>query len=109
VIEGTGGVEAMKRSKALMQGNIGTIFVLGLLLGAINVGLSLAAELIPQPYVKVILAVLIQAVTTIFGSAALVVFYFSCRCKHENFDLTLLAQAVGEEPPPPATSGGFQG
>ena len=36
---------------------------------------------------------------TIFASAAFVAFYFSCRCKHEQFDLALLAQSVGAETP----------
>ena len=36
VIEGRGGFTAMKRSKQLMAGNIGTAFALGLLLGIIN-------------------------------------------------------------------------
>ena len=41
----------------------------------------------------------VAGVLTIFASAAFVVFYFSCRCKHEQFDLALLAQSVGAETP----------
>ena len=40
-----------------------------------------------------------RAVLVIFASAAFVVFYFSCRCKHEQFDLALLAESVGAEKP----------
>ena len=62
------------------------------------------AGLIPQPHVRVVLLALVEAVLTIFASAAFVAFYFSCRCKHEQFDLALLAQSVGAE-----THGDFTG
>ena len=45
VIEGVAGFAAMKRSKQLMAGNIGTIFVLGLLIGLINAGIGFAVNL----------------------------------------------------------------
>jgi hypothetical protein len=105
VIENVGGVAAMKRSKQLMAGNIGTVFVLGLLVGLINAGITFAANLIPQPHVQVVALALINGVVTIFASAAFVVFYFSCRCKHEQFDLALLAQAVGAETPADVPTG----
>ena len=101
VIEGTAGVGALKRSKELMKGNIGTFFVLMLLIGIITAGVEVAAAFIPQRYVQVAAVAIIQGVTTIFASAAVVVFYFSARCKHEQFDLTLLAQSVGMEAPAP--------
>jgi hypothetical protein len=45
-----------------------------------------------------IASTLLQALTTILWTAALVVFYFSCRCNVENFDLHYLAEAIGVEP-----------
>ena len=99
IIEGTWGFAALKRSKELMTGNIGTLFVLGLLIFFINAGLLLGGNLIPQPHVQVVISSLVQGVATIFESAAVVVFYFSCRCRHEQFDLTRLAQSVGIESP----------
>jgi len=105
VIENVGGFAALKRSKQLMAGNIGTIFVLGLLIGLINAGIGFAAVLIPQPHVRVVVNAIVEAVLVIFASAAIVVFYFSCRCKHEQFDLALLAQSVGAEAPGDFTSG----
>jgi hypothetical protein len=99
VVEGVAGIAAMKRSKQLMAGNIGTIFVLGLLIGLINGGVTLGAGLIPQPHMRIVAIAVVNAVLTIFASAAFVVFYFSCRCKHEQFDLVLLAQSVGAETP----------
>jgi hypothetical protein len=109
VIEGIWGIAAMKRSKQLMTGNIGTIFVLGLLIGGINIGLAFAAALIPQPHVQVVASAVIQGVATVFASAATVVFYFSCRCKHEQFDLARLAESVGLETPVEAQTDAGQG
>jgi hypothetical protein len=99
VIEGVAGMAAMKRSKQLMAGNIGTMFVLGLVIGIANAGISLAANFIPQPHVRVVVIAIVAGVMTIFASAAFVAFYFSCRCKHEQFDLALLAESVGAETP----------
>jgi hypothetical protein len=99
VIEGVAGFAALKRSRQLMAGNIGNFFVLGLLIGIINAGTGFGAGLIPQPHVRVVVISVVTAVLTIFASAAFVVFYFSCRCKHEQFDLSLLAQSVGVETP----------
>lgn len=99
VVERAAGVAAMKRSKQLVSGNIGTFFVLGLIVGAINFGVSMVAAFVPEPHLRVILNAIILAVLTIFASAVFVVFYFSCRCKHEQFDLDLLAQSVGAEKP----------
>ena len=79
-----------------MSGNIGTVFVLGLLMGAIGFGIGMVAGLVPQVHVQMILRIIMQATMTILSTAALVVFYFSCRCGHENFDLELLAQSMGE-------------
>ena len=104
VVEGVSGFAALKRSRTLMKGNIGTIFALGLLVFVISLGLGLGAGLIPQPHLRVVVAAFVQAVATIFGAATAVVFYFSCRCKHEDFDLALLAQTVGAEPPEDAAT-----
>ncbi len=40
VLESASGSAAMTRSRALMKGNVGTAFVLGLILTAINIGIS---------------------------------------------------------------------
>jgi hypothetical protein len=99
VIESVAGFAALSRSKQLMTGNITTFFVLGILLFVINLSATAVASLIPQPHVQVVVSSIIVGVLTIFASATGVVFYFSCRCKHEQFDLTLLAQSVGAETP----------
>lgn len=96
VLEKISGGAALARSRALMSGNIGTVFVLGLLMAAIGFGIGMVAGLVPQVHAQMILRIIMQAAMTILSTAALVVFYFSCRCGHENFDLEHLAQSMGE-------------
>ena len=55
------------------------------------------AGIIPQLQLRMAVAAVIQSVFTVFSSAAMVVFYFSARCKNEQFDLQLLADNVGTE------------
>ena len=109
VIEGISGTAALGRSKQLVRGNLGTMIVLGLLIGGINFGVGMVAGVIPQPHVQLVLSQLITSVLTIFGTAAMVVFYFSCRCGVENFDLQFLAESIGVEADPdqPAEDEGF--
>jgi len=97
VIENLAGSSAMGRSKKLMKGEILKTFVLLLIVGIINWGVSMASGLISQPYVQMIVSSLVQGVTTVFGCCATTLLYFSCRCKHDNFDLQMLAEAVRED------------
>ncbi|MBC7820753.1 MAG: hypothetical protein IAG10_28035 [Planctomycetaceae bacterium] len=98
VVEGISGVDAMKRSKELMKGNMGSMFVLGFVMLTINVGINLGgAAMVSQPHVRAVLTSFVQCALMIFGTAVSVVFYFSARCKHEQFDLQLLADNVGAE------------
>jgi hypothetical protein len=55
-----------------------------------------------------VVSAIIGGVLAIFASAVFVVFYFSCRCKHEQFDLALLAQSVGVEKPGDFSDGANQ-
>jgi uncharacterized membrane protein len=96
VLENINGGAALGRSKTLMKGNIGTLFVLGILLGIIGFAVAMVAGFVPQVHAQIMLRILLQSAMTIVSTAALVVFYFSCRCRHENFDLEHLAQSMGE-------------
>jgi hypothetical protein len=98
VIGGESGRDALSRSKKLMKGNLGTAIALGLVLAVIQWGISGGAFLIPQKHVASIAQAVLGSVAFIFSTVAVVVFYFSCRCKHENFDLQLLAESIGTEP-----------
>jgi hypothetical protein len=99
VLEHRSGMEALNRSRDLMLAdrtrNYNTVFLLGLVVVAISFGLNSAAGFISQPYVAAVVAVLLQAVQQMFWLVALVVFYFSCRSRAEDFDLMQLANAVG--------------
>ena len=99
MIEDTAGVAALKRSMKLVRPNLGTFIVLGLLLFVIFAALGFAGAIVPQPHVRVVAQTLAQAVATIVGTAAGVVFYFSSRCAVENFDLHYLAESIGAEAP----------
>ena len=108
VIEGTYGLAALRRSRQLMKGNVGTYFVLGIMLFIIQIGIAFPSQLIPQKQIAVVVNGLEQSLAFIVVSASSVVFYFSCRCKADNFDLWLLADAVGRDDSDetPATAGG---
>lgn len=94
MLEGLSGSAALSRSKELMKGNVGKAFVLTLLVGVITAVIGLGALLIPQQFVRTAVQVSLQSIILMFSSAAITVFYFSCRCGHEDFDLMRLAGAV---------------
>ncbi|MCY3021950.1 MAG: hypothetical protein NTW87_23305 [Planctomycetota bacterium] len=102
VIEERAGWDALTRSHQLMKGNMVAAFVLGLLLGVIGVFAQLMGNMIPIIPIAIVVNSLVQGVLVALGAAAAVVFYFSCRCKHEDFDLTILASAVAQEETPGA-------
>jgi hypothetical protein len=95
VIEKISGIDALKRSREIMRGNIGDVFVLGLVIGIIAFGIQIGTQFIPQIHAAAFSGAVLGCVINIFSAAAMVVFYFSCRCKNEHFDLELLAQNVG--------------
>ncbi len=99
VLESQAGIGAMKRSKALVKGNMGTLFLLTLVLGILGAAIGGIAGMIPQPHVRIVIQAVVQGVATVIGGCALVVFYFSCRCQKENFDLDVLATAVEDSSP----------
>lgn len=107
VIEGIGGWGALQRSKTLMLSDrsrhYNTIFLVLLLIGVIQMAVGQSTALIPNQWIQIVASVLVSAVLYAFGAVASVVFYFSCRCTADNFDLARLAEEVGAEPPAPAT------
>lgn len=94
MLEGSSGSSALSRSKALMKGNLGKAFVLMLLISIISAVIGGVGAVIPQPHISVVVQVALQAVVVMFSAAAMTVFYFSCRCQLEDFDLMRLAEAV---------------
>lgn len=96
VIEDRAGTAALSRSGEIMRGHYGYIFVLFLILGVISLSLDFVTGFIPVAILSALIYALGNTLVYIFTSAALVTFYFSARCKNENFDLTVLADAVGQ-------------
>jgi hypothetical protein len=97
VIEGLSGTKALGRSKELVRPHLGTMIVLGLLLFGVSFGVGLVGGFIPQPHIQLVVQHLATAAMTVFFAAAFVVFYFSCRCAVDNFDLQHLAESIGVE------------
>lgn len=100
VIEEESGSKALGRSRALMKSNMNKVVAVGMVVFVMLIGVQLIPQFIPQPHVAVILAGLVQGVALVVSTAVSVVFYFSCLCQHENFDLKRLAAAVGEAEEP---------
>lgn len=105
VIEEIAGSAALGRSKKLVRPHLGTFLMLGFIVGLLTAAISIVAAYIPQPHLQVIGNTLLQAVSTMIWTAAGVVFYFSCRCAVENFDLHYLAEAIGAPAAPASDEG----
>ncbi len=99
VLEGITGTKALGRSKTLVRPNLGTFLILSLILGVVGWLLGASVGTIPEPYTRIVAICLMQSVLTMFGLVATVIYYFSCRCKVENFDLEHLAASIGEAAP----------
>lgn len=94
-----------ERSALLTKGNLSialsftAIFTVGVVL------MLLVIDLIPVAPVKIGLMTAMNLVAAMVGAPTYVAFYYSCRCKNENFDLLFLAeQSAAGEIPASATS-----
>jgi hypothetical protein len=96
VIERQYGTKALKRSRALIKGHFWESFavmlVAGLLVSMASGALSVAFSFIP--IVGPVLNGVVQAITSAYLSAVLIVLYVDLRCRHEDFDLQRLAQQI---------------
>jgi hypothetical protein len=97
VVEGIAGTRALGRSKRLVRNHLGTFLILGFLMGIIFFILLIGSMFIPQPHVQVVVMAMVNALGTMVMTAAGVIFYFSCRCAEENFDLHYLARSIDSE------------
>ena len=108
VVERRYGLDALKRSRALIKGHFWESFavmlVAGMLVSMASGALSIAFSFIP--IVGPVLNGVVQAITSAYLSAVLIVLYVDLRCRHEDFDLQLLAQQIGRPSgaPPQAAS-----
>jgi hypothetical protein len=78
---------------------MGTAFLLIILGFVIGFTIGFGGSFIPSIAVRLMVQTVLQAALFLFGTAAWVIFYFSCRAKAEQFDLHMLADAVGVDEP----------
>jgi hypothetical protein len=78
---------------------IGVVFVSTLLVSLLSGMLDFAFSFIPV--LGPLLSGVAQGVTATYAAAVLVVLYVDLRCRHEDFDVQLLAQQVAQSVPPP--------
>ncbi|HEX4143537.1 MAG TPA: hypothetical protein VHY91_08395 [Pirellulales bacterium] len=105
MLEGLTATAALTRSHQLMKGSMLTAMLLGSLMFIIQVMVGVGTEYIPLAPLRVVADVAVEAFLFVFTAAGWVVLYFSCRSKHERFDLAILADAVGSDLPDAAGVG----
>ena len=111
LIEGLKGTKALGRSRQLVKGRWGPTFlviVIGAILGSIvqvvlqgllvGVILSSANDIV-NAVATAVASTVGSALVTPFTAAVAVVLYFDLRVRKEGFDLELLAQRIGVDPP----------
>lgn len=76
-----------RRSGALTTGNLTDAMWISSLIGVIGIFMVFSASVVPVWPVRVVCSALVNSLLTMFGAVVGVVFYYSCRCKHENFDV----------------------
>jgi hypothetical protein len=65
-----------------------------LILFVIAIAISFGANFVPQLHLRVAASVFLQSLTMLISTAALLAFYFSARCRMENFDLHFLGESL---------------
>jgi len=111
VVEKLGASAGMKRSKALVSGNLGKVFGLGFLIIIISwiigqvfqyagglVAVSVAAEdLMTATIIKQLFSMAGQALVMPISAGAFILLYYDLRIRKEGFDLEMLARSFGSE------------
>jgi hypothetical protein len=96
VVEHVYGTAALKRSRALVKGYFGRTLSIMLvsvfLVSAVGMGVQGVLGLIP--WLGAALSGAVAGITTTYTSAVMIVLYIDLRCRHENFDLQLMAAQV---------------
>lgn len=98
VLEEKSGFAALKRSSELMLSNrnrhYNTIFLVFIVVFFIQFSMGFGVGLIPVGVLQNILNAIVQGFSMALGATALVVFYFSCRCRADNFDIVHLTETL---------------
>jgi hypothetical protein len=115
VVENLKATKAMSRSKALVSGNLGKVFVIGFVVFCIALVVNWACGTISgllsagAAQENRLLALIIQQVVALvgqvlvapIGAAACILFYYDMRIRKEAFDLEMLANSMGGAGGPP--------
>lgn len=96
LLEQVDGETALGRSKALIQKNMGTSILLGIVIVLIAIPMSLIAKIFPAPINHLISAMIACGLGMLSG-CVWSVFYFSCRCDDEGFGAEALAREIAVE------------
>lgn len=111
VLEGTKAGASMGRSRALVSGNLGKVFVLGLVVFLITWIIGMVFGLIGQQvglavsggsirllrFISSLFSVVSQILTMPISAAAYILLYYDLRIRKEGFDLEMLAQSLRTE------------
>jgi len=111
VVEGQGVLGGMSRSKSLVSGNLGKVFLVGLLVTLITLVISMPLGTVSSigamfiwrdsPMVGAIVNqfanVISQVLAMPIGASAFILLYYDLRIRKEGFDLEMLAQSMSAE------------
>jgi len=115
IVEDVGPLQGMSRSKQLVSGNLGKVFVLGLLVMLISWAVGIAAQFlgapaspaligaVPSIVIRQLLSLAATVVTAPISATATVLLYYDLRIRKEAFDLEMLAKSMGRAGPEAAS------
>ena len=105
MLEPTSGIAALRRSWYLMRSagieHYWQYFRLGVIIFLIQAGIGGGAAVVLERHLAAVAGGILQTLGVGFATIASVGFYYSCRCRIENFDLVQMARAVAAEPTAP--------
>lgn len=94
VLEGSGAPSALIRSSRLVRGKAIELFGLMIVAFIIRMGLATIPAVLPQPLLNVVFASISNTILLVFDVVVATVFYLSCRCRNEHFDVQILADRI---------------
>jgi hypothetical protein len=109
VVEGVIGPAAFGRSYRLASPNWLTFLGVMFFVFVISYVVQMMANVVPQVHIRLVVSTIVSSALLAWTNATFVVFYFSCRCAVEYFDLYHLARSIQVEPPTLAEFGGGAG
>lgn len=102
VVEDCPAGKSIGRSSALTKGRLSRFFWVLTVTWIISSFVIGGAYSIPGGWITMAVVSLVAAIPEVFSCCVQVVFYFNCRCVHENLDIVMLSESVKklDEPKP---------